>query len=1413
MRMRDLEDRSGFPRSSIHFYLREGVLSPPTKTGRNAAVYSEKHLRDLAVIQTIREYDDSVALPSIKRIVELARQGIEPELALALERTVVGDSGRDPLERIEGLIAEHEQAGVESAGLERIRTSLQEGIQAMARYLSDQARLRQGCDSGEIGAERLGVRSMSKLNQIQSRLLELSGGAFQKLADAYLHKRGYERINPLGAVIGADKTRSGTPDSLVVQPNGKFIFAEHTTQRDGLFNKLKGDLDKCLTPEQTGIPLEKIEEVVFCHTGQLTPTEENALADACQTAGVNLNTFGMGPLSYDLYQKYPGLARDFLGIEVDTGQVLPPEDFIDAYGKNALATPLSTSFFFRDEELATALTGLEEGDLVVISGSAGVGKSRLAMEVLKRFSAAHPDCRTLCILNRGPDLFEDLRIHFSEPGRYLLLVDDANRINRFDYVVQLLQNQAEDRQIKVVVTVRDYAADKIRKQAAQFGDFIHFTVQPFQDEELRKLVQQEYEIHNHLYLDRITEIAQGNPRLAIMAAQIAKREDTLKSIADVSDLYERYYSSIREDLDDLSDSEVLKVGGIVAFFRTVDRSHAPVMEAIEAAFGISPDSFWSAVRKLHELEAVDMYEDQVVRTSDQVLATYLFYRGFFKEKELDFSILLENFFPTLSDRLVDALSPAINVYSDTIVDQMRPHIDTYWKKLEAGGDEQTFLKFIRLFWYFKQTEVLLLVRERIANMPGESEDLSALDWESEPTRAEDPALELLGRFSESPETTGRTPIGLALDYLEKKPSGAPSVFRLLTSDFGFKFDSFSSGFIVQRAVIDLVWERGTANESELLLRLFLRVASAFLKTEFEETSSKSRRTISIRRFQVPATSQLLELRRDILARVFVLYGNPGLKDAAVEVLRKYTSAGHKITAKEAIAADSIQILEFAEEHLDPQSYEHCVFVQDFLDLLGQQGIGSSTALEKRFQSPTFAVSRLLLDDRTEHRDPKLEHAEYQELKEKRIKESLATYDLDDYRRLFDQCSEISSTIQSGPDEYQLKTALRVVFLALADQNPDLLPVVLEEYLSRNDPFAFFHGEVVAKLVETAGAERALEVLTSCNYSSRQRWLFSYYSTLPPEEITEERLEELCDLYRRAAPEQLSGDVDALLRYRVIDKRIVARVTQILLERSEADPRSVGALSLLFNPNTEANKSILELFASDLELLKSAYLADCGSNRYTDYDGQTLARILEADPDFLFEFADWKFGRRGWISRHDDSLDFSFLWKRGDATELMVRLVDHIRSIEQERPAFFCTDLATFFRTKKSSPDDREIFERQDEFLRMVIEERNEDSEGMRLLFSVISDFSTDRRRAFVKLFLENNQNLDDFKILPLEPYSWSYSGSAIPTLQKRADYIESLLPLVDDAVLLQHKQYLERIVEGIRNQIEIEKKRDFLEDW
>jgi AcrR family transcriptional regulator/predicted DNA-binding transcriptional regulator AlpA len=51
MRMKELVQRSGMSRSTIHFYLREGLLHPPVKTGHTMAYYNRSHLNRLKSIQ------------------------------------------------------------------------------------------------------------------------------------------------------------------------------------------------------------------------------------------------------------------------------------------------------------------------------------------------------------------------------------------------------------------------------------------------------------------------------------------------------------------------------------------------------------------------------------------------------------------------------------------------------------------------------------------------------------------------------------------------------------------------------------------------------------------------------------------------------------------------------------------------------------------------------------------------------------------------------------------------------------------------------------------------------------------------------------------------------------------------------------------------------------------------------------------------------------------------------------------------------------------------------------------------------------------------------------------------------------------------------------------------------------------
>lgn len=54
MRIGELEKLSGVPRTTIHYYTREGILPPPLKTGRTMAYYDQRHLERLKEVERVK---------------------------------------------------------------------------------------------------------------------------------------------------------------------------------------------------------------------------------------------------------------------------------------------------------------------------------------------------------------------------------------------------------------------------------------------------------------------------------------------------------------------------------------------------------------------------------------------------------------------------------------------------------------------------------------------------------------------------------------------------------------------------------------------------------------------------------------------------------------------------------------------------------------------------------------------------------------------------------------------------------------------------------------------------------------------------------------------------------------------------------------------------------------------------------------------------------------------------------------------------------------------------------------------------------------------------------------------------------------------------------------------------------------
>ena len=260
---------------------------------------------------------------------------------------------------------------------------------------------------------------MTTVNTIENKILEMSGGEFQKLCDAYLSAIGYGKPNTIGSVAGADKVRKGTPDTYFVRKNGKFVFAEYTTQITGnLFSKLKGDLKNCLDEDKTGVPVSEIEEIVLCYSGLLEPDDFLALETKRQ--GKKLTQISLSALAFDLIN-HPLLVSKFLNLHLDTGQIIPLEDFPSIYGKSKFATTLETNFHFREKELDDFSNALEANDLVVVSGKPGVGKTRFTLEGCRNFVATHSEYQAYSIVSISQSFLKICRNVCQDQDHFLFL--------------------------------------------------------------------------------------------------------------------------------------------------------------------------------------------------------------------------------------------------------------------------------------------------------------------------------------------------------------------------------------------------------------------------------------------------------------------------------------------------------------------------------------------------------------------------------------------------------------------------------------------------------------------------------------------------------------------------------------------------------------------------------------------------------------------------------------------------------------------------------------------------------------------------------------------------------------------------------------------------------------------------------
>lgn len=1248
---------------------------------------------------------------------------------------------------------------------------------------------------------------MSKLTDIKYRIDQLDGGTFQNLCDEYLAHRGYGTGYSLGMKTGTSKTAKGNPDTYFLTKTGKYIFVMYTTQKDDFLKKVLEDLKKCFDPSKTGLSPEDVVEVVYCHTcGRLLPGDSKLLHKFCEEQNTILTLIGVDELGNDLYLNYPRLAKDFLNISVDTGQITSIGEFIQAHDANKMSAPLNTEFMVREEELNSAKEKLGSGDILVLSGPAGVGKTRLALQLCDEI-ASENGYEVLCIKSNGLELYEDLITSIETGKNYLVFVDDANELTGLHFVLDFLPKVAIGKKHikKIVITVRDYARQQVVQKILKVEKPEILRVGLLKDEEIRKLIETSYGITNYIYLDRIVAIAEGNARLAMLAGKLAAETECIDSIRDATELYEHYYG---KQIDVIANSETgVASAGIMAFFQVLHLDHLKGLQPVFVAMNLTESQFISDLRQFHTLELVDLCHDKAARISDQSFSNYLIKHVFVDKKIIPLSQMVKGGFFINKDKTISACNTLLNVFSDRVVQNyVEEQVKIVWDCLRPDTDN--FFPFFKAFYMVRPTDTLILLNELIDGEPPHKFDVRSITFkktESEKS-INDNIISILCGFkvhSQLPEA-----IELLLRYYHKRPDLFEQIYSAFVSRFGVDKDALPFGYFTQKTVVERLCTAVDLNPTDELLVLFIRVAEQFLKLSFSRTERGRQNTFSF--YEIPLTlhDTVLEYRKTLLQQVYKIYKSGKCHEEIESLLMDYCKR-HEENEDYIIIKSELHIVLSFFKIFSPENLYHCVIAEHIKKVAKRAEYDCGNALEPFLKSRKHKIYNVLNADRSE-----MLHLDYQERNvwhREQIQSLVQQYSFQEFQYLLQVCKECLETVD--PNGGLLRFGVECAIEAFSE-NQELYIAIINEYLHADTPYDIRACGILRNLFKIMPAEDVKTLIESHDFSQKNTWMWDFYVELPIEKISVFWADDFLK-YLGSVPRHIRTSpyrpLDEMEKLECVDKDIILKASKVIASHYEESPFVFNLyFFFMMNPDHAEASKIITKYKNDIPLLEEIYLKCAAYSSHEDYDGNFLAEIILNDPSFLYCYLDkiledtfHLYGSHDeWVNR------LEFIWTDNASSFYMDLISDYVFKKTEGKRRIYSSIVGQLLLHKH---EENGVEEKQEKWIQDTIEKHCLDHQRMYGLFSAIDKHSAKRRRNALEKLLQLNRDYTLFEKLPLESSSWGGCGSTIPYMQERITYLASLMPLLSGVECLKHKQKVERDIEIWKARIKSEEIQELLE--
>lgn len=1236
---------------------------------------------------------------------------------------------------------------------------------------------------------------MNQLSSIKERLNNFNETEFQELCDSFLslRHRGYKAYARSGAHDTKQKTTKGTPDSFFLMPNGRYLFIESTTTEHkgkNLLKKLKGDISACLDEKKTGIPINKIQEIILCYNSNLTASQlEEVNKEAIEVMGELPIHHSLNVLATEIFLHHKNLAHDYLGLPLDTGQVILLEKFIEEYdnGKQKLATPLAGTFLHRVKELKKVEQKLNSNDIVIISGASGVGKSKLALQAIKEFLELNLNYNAYAISPKGADMLGDLSSYFNGKENSILLVDDVNRVDKFEQVLAFYRGLKKGK-LKLVLTVRDYALENVREWLSLYESKI-IKIKGFNYEEIKAIIESKpFEILNGKYQHKICTIAEGNARLAVMMALIAKESNRLDSLNNVADLFEQYFETFVHDKQVFKDKRVLKALGIISFFYTLPYNDNEILDSVANSFSISSDELREAFDILHNLDFIELNYYHV-RIGEQNLSTYYFYKVFIKDKLLSFESLWNNYFESHQNRFRDTLYPIYENFDKYFfISQAKPVLLSYWSNID---DEKKTLRFLKFSWEFIPNECLTYINSIIEKKEySKVVELKVTYKTNEFVSTSDKELylELISNFFKDQEYCLEA-IDTSFKLIERDPQHLSQLIYRIDENFYFTDEDYDYQFKRQSDLIDYLIIN--VHKAKLYDLAFLAISKVRLKSLYLKYVDSEEEVNIIPKQQI---------RHKIIQTILSLYKIYPNECYGVILDFSIESPRYGI---DTIKFDLTYLIPWIDESLDNKNFYHCYYVQEMIRACTKEKYNHNDfkRLKLSFEHPTYTIFELVNWSRQRAKDNYDfdDYKEFEQLKKVDIEENLTFTSENEVKYFFHHYIKILEWNKISL--YSQEKTIDVIVKINLKKNKEIGFITFLEFTkltSKNNLSSSV--SVLYKTIDafTANFELAERFLAIKNVNDK--WKLDVLTSLHERDISEQHLLRLFE-FLNISKIGFGINYQRFQKYEKLDSDFFIKVLQIIVERTEKENLKIWIYEDSF---IEISKSI-----KDINLLKKAYIQQDKLNDHFDYDGKALLTILKKDSDFLLELVKAILDNSNHIHKSREHKELSIVWELLNPTSIMNKIVEYIINIDDY---YYSRDhfLNAFFKRLNSNA------KKADNYLVYMVGAYNSKPKIIDAAFDIIYN---SRKELFEKAFItyiKQNQSVECFKKINWLDRQITYSGGAIVGAIKAAKW-EKILNFIENANLgmktLSIKRYIRQKIDDQLQRAEYERKRKFLNNF